>query len=67
VRRYPTIGWSLLAADVGCFTWPVSNGEEWNHPRWVGLLNLFAFFGGGMLFLVLVAPTIVWGRFRRNA
>ena len=55
------IGWLVLAADVVYFGWMMGHTGEPGPEGWSGYLNIFLYWGGALLFIVLlIVSLIVW-------
>ncbi|HZS30452.1 MAG TPA: hypothetical protein VFA37_04285 [Gaiellaceae bacterium] len=55
------VGWSALAADAGYWIWEGRQPEEQRLSGWHADLNIVLYFGGGILFVVLLlAGYLVW-------
>ena len=55
------IGWLVLAADVVYFGWMVGHTGEPGPEGWWGTLNIFLYYSGALLFVVLlIVSLLVW-------
>lgn len=55
------VGWLVLAADVVYWLWMMGHTDEPGPHGWWGTLNIFLYFGGALLFVVLVVVSLlVW-------
>jgi hypothetical protein len=54
-------GWLVLAADVAYWLWQLRQAEEQQLSSWHATLNIFLYWGGALLFVVLlIVSLIVW-------
>jgi hypothetical protein len=55
------IGWLVLAADAVYFGWMLGHTGEPGPEGWWGTLNIFLYYGGALLFVVLlIVSLLVW-------
>jgi hypothetical protein len=61
VGAWLRIGWLVWAADVVYFGWMMGHTGEPGPEGWWGRLNIVLYFGGAVLFVVLlIVSLIVW-------
>lgn len=48
------VGWLVLAADVLYWLWELRQPEEQRLSSWHATLNIFLYWGGAILFVVLL-------------
>lgn len=53
-RRLLRLGWSLVAADLVYWLWELRQPEEQQLSSWHANLNVVLYWGGGILFVVLL-------------
>src|SRR5579859_7662624 len=54
-------GWFVLAADFAYWLWELRQPEEQQLSSWHATLNIVLYYGGGLLFVVLlIVSYIVW-------
>jgi hypothetical protein len=55
------LGWLVLAADFVYWMWELRQPEDQQLSGWHATLNIFLYYGGGILFVVLlVLSVLVW-------
>lgn len=55
------LGWFALAADFAYWLWELRQPEEQHLSSWHATLNIVLYYGGALLFLVLlIVSWIVW-------
>lgn len=60
------IGWLVLVADVVYFGWLMGQLEEPGPEGWWGSLNIFLYWGGALLFLVLLIVSYIDWRMKQR-
>jgi hypothetical protein len=53
------IGWLVLAADVVYWLWMTGHIGEPGPQGWWGTLNVFLYYGGALLFVVLLVVSLL--------
>jgi hypothetical protein len=55
------LGWLVLAADFAYWLWELRQPEEHQLSSWHATLNIFLYWGGALLFVVLLSVSwILW-------
>ena len=55
------LGWFFLAADFAYWLWELRQPEEQQLSSWHAALNIVLYWGGGILFFVLLLVSyVVW-------
>lgn len=67
LRAWVRLGWFALATDVVYWYWDLGQSEDRALSTWHAVLNSVLYFGGGVLFVVLlILSPLAWRGNRRT-
>lgn len=59
LRPWLRAGWLLVLADIVYWLWLMGHADEPGPQGWWGTLNIFLFYGGALVFVLLVVVSLL--------